>query len=152
MAFAKGTVVSVASSRAEIERMLHRYGISGFQSGWDGDRAAILFEKSGRRVRFELRLPAASEFLKTPENRTRSADDAKRAQAAEHRRLWRALCLVIKAKLESVESGIENFEEAFLANVVLPGDGKTFGEWAAPKIAAAYDQGAKMPPMLGSGT
>jgi hypothetical protein len=64
----------------------------------------------------------------------------------EVRRRWRALGLVIKAKLESVESGIETFESAFMANIVMP-DGKTFGKYAGPAIESAYSTG-KVPLLL----
>lgn len=56
------------------------------------------------------------------------------------RSLWRALLICVKAKLESVESKIESFEEAFMAHVVLP-DGKTASEWLAPQLALAYESG-----------
>lgn len=62
------------------------------------------------------------------------------------RQKWRALALVVKAKLEAVESGISEFEEEFLAHIVLP-DGQTVGRWMQPQIADAYGSG-KMPPML----
>lgn len=149
-AFAKGTTVTVAKSRAEIERMLQRYGVTGYQSGWQDQRAAILFEKNSRRIRFTLELPTLEEFAKAEKNK-RSEAAMKAACEAEQRRLWRSLALVIKAKLESVESGIETFEAAFLNNIVVPGTKETFGEWAIPKIAAAYDRGINMPPMLGAG-
>ncbi len=145
--FAKGTTVTVAKSRSEIEHMLSRYGVSKFQSGWDQDQAAILFEKNGRRIRFTLNLPSEAEFAKADKN-SRSPTAMKSACEAEHRRLWRALTLVIKAKLESVESGIESFESAFLSHVVVPGSNQTFGEWASPQIAAAYERGLNMPKML----
>jgi hypothetical protein len=35
--------------------------------------------------------------------------------------------------------------------IVLPGTGETFGTWAAPQIAAAYERGTDMPPLLGPG-
>jgi hypothetical protein len=70
---------------------------------------------------------------------------------AEKRRRWRCLLLSIKAKLETVANGILTFDEEFLANIVVPGTGETVGTWAAPKIAAAYESGAHMPPMLGAG-
>jgi hypothetical protein len=56
------------------------------------------------------------------------------------RRLWRALLLAIKAKLEVVESGLAIFEEEFLSNIVMP-DGCTVGEHARPWIAEAYETG-----------
>lgn len=148
--FAKGTTVSVAKSKAEIEHMLSRYGVKGYQSGWQNDRAAILFEANGRRVRFTLNLPTDTEFAKAEKNK-RSESAMKVACEAEHRRLWRALALVIKAKLESVESGIESFENAFLSSIVVPNaEGQTIGEWAAPKIQEAYAKAGLMPKMLGA--
>jgi hypothetical protein len=48
--------------------------------------------------------------------------------------------LVIKAKLEAVESGIACFEEEFMAHIVLP-DGRTVGEHVIPGIAQAYETG-----------
>lgn len=55
--------------------------------------------------------------------------------------------LAIKSKLESVESGIEQFDEAFMAQIVLP-DGRTMAEYAMPQIAKSYTSGT-MPPLLG---
>ena len=46
--------------------------------------------------------------------------DQKGAHEQERRRLWRALLLNIKAKLEAVESGISVFDEEFMAHIVLP--------------------------------
>ena len=62
------------------------------------------------------------------------------------RQRWRALSLSIKAKLESVESGIEEFESVFMAQVVTP-NGKTLEEEVRPVIAQAYETG-KMPTLL----
>jgi hypothetical protein len=62
------------------------------------------------------------------------------------RQRWRALALVIKAKLEAVESGITIFEDEFLAHIVLP-DGSTAGDWMRPQIAKAYDKNKMPPPM-----
>jgi hypothetical protein len=64
----------------------------------------------------------------------------------ECRQRWRALLLVIKAKLEAVESGIACFEEEFLAHIVLP-NGQQVGQWLRPQLAFAYERG-NMPPML----
>jgi len=54
--------------------------------------------------------------------------------------------LVIKAKLEAVESGISVFEDEFMANIVMP-DGRTVSEHVRPRIATAYESG-EMPPLL----
>ncbi len=62
------------------------------------------------------------------------------------RQKWRALYLVIKAKLEAVESGISCFEDEFLANIVLP-DGSLVGNFMRPQIEQVYSSG-NMPALL----
>lgn len=54
------------------------------------------------------------------------------------------LLLVIRAKLEAVESGISVFEDEFLANVVMP-DGRTVSQHSRPMIATAYETGRVQP-------
>lgn len=145
--YAENTSVSVASSKTEIERIVERWGASQFMSGWSADQALIAFSAKGRQVRFMLPMPARDERrfthhskgLRTPEAATKEWEQACRQR-------WRALALVIKAKLEAVESGISVFEDEFLANIVLPG-GRTVSDEVRPAIAQAYD-GGKMQPLL----
>ncbi len=151
--FAASTEVPADRSRAEIEKTLARYGANGFMYGWEnaehGDRALIGFRMEGRHIRFELSMPdrSSSEFTLTPGKRLpRSAAAAEAAYEQATRQRWRALSLVVKAKLEAVESGIATFEEEFLAYVVMP-DGKTVGHHAIPGIERAYATG-KMPLLL----
>lgn len=149
--YAKGTAVSVAKSRAEIEAMIVRYGAKKFASGWDARGAVILFEVQNRHVKFVLPLPLPEDEAFTRDKRgfTRTKDAAQREWDSACRQRWRALCLVIKAKLEAVASGITTFEHEFLAHIVLPG-GNTVGDAAIPAIAHAYETG-QMPPLLGPG-
>jgi hypothetical protein len=135
MAYAQRTTVSVDQTRAEIEKTLKRYGAEKFAYMAEGGRAIIVFEANSRRIRFDLPLPEGE----------REKDQQGRRQR------WRALLLCIKAKLESVESKIETFEEAFLAHVVMP-DGNTVGQHTAPLIARSYESGqivALLPPPKG---
>ena len=147
--FAATTDVAADRSRAEIERTLTRYGAEQFMYGWDGPRAVVGFRMAGRMVRFVLPLPdrAAREFTHTV-NRGQKRSDAQVFAAWEQacRQRWRALALVIKAKLEAVESGITSFEEEFLAHTLLP-SGQTAGEWLLPQVAKAYERGS-MPALL----
>lgn len=126
MAFAEHTKVPVEQTKTEIERTLVRYGADRFAYFTEAGKAVIVFEAKDRRLRFDLPLPAGE-----------SDKDQK-----SRRQKWRALLLCIKAKLESVASGIESFEEAFLAHVVLP-NGQTVADHIAPRIAEAYE-GNKM--------
>lgn len=151
MKFAENTNVSSEQSRAEIERTLNRYGATGFMYGWNADTATIMFEMQARRVMFRLQMPdrSAREFVLTPGGkRERSPQDALKAWEQACRQRWRALALVIKAKLEAVETGITVFEDEFMAHIVLPGNRQTVSEWLRPQLAHAYETG-KMPPLLG---
>jgi len=131
--FAVDTKVSVPQTRSEIEQTLEKFGASSFAFAMKPSSAVIAFECQGRRIRFDLPLPE-----NTPAN------------ARAHRQKWRALFLSIKAKLVSVDTGIETFEEAFLAHVVLA-DGSTVGQMSRPAIEQQYQTG-KMVPLLGDGT
>lgn len=171
--YAENTSVPVERSRAMIEHELRRYGADQFVSGWDGDRGAVIqFRARDRHVKVVLHLPRKDrpEFVCLPnklkEHQARVKQAEARGQTAplpfenwcrkppqilaaweqEVRRLWRALHLTVKARLESVASGIESFERAFLDWIVLP-DGRTIGDVIAPQIEEAYQTG-RMPPML----
>lgn len=149
MRYAEKTVVGSDKSRAEIEKTLTRYGATGFMYGWQQGNAIIAFEMMARRVKFMLPLPdrKAKEFTHTPNRGTlRSPQQQEEAYEQSVRQRWRALALVIKAKLEAVESGITVFEDEFLAHIVLP-DGKTVGDFMRPQIDAAYTHGS-MPALI----
>jgi hypothetical protein len=148
MKYAEQTQVPVDRSKSEIERLVQKYGATEFAHGWRSERAMIQFKMRDRYVRFVLPLPVLGDFTKTATGRTRRAGTGAVTSAWEQacRQRWRALALCIKAKLESVESGIEEFEGAFMAQVVMP-DGKTISETVIPAIAEAYRSG-KMPPVL----
>jgi hypothetical protein len=148
--FAAQTSVSVEKSRAEIERTLMRYGASGFFSGFADDVAIVGFRISDRIVKIQMNMPArnSSEFTLSKRGlRSREVATQKWEQACRQR--WRALALILKAKLEAVECGISTVEREFLADIVMP-NGKSFGEWASPQIDDMYKTGG-MPPLLGSG-
>ena len=148
MVYAQNTSVSTIQTHMEIERTLNRYGADGFAYAAQGDMATVIFGMESRRMRFVLTLPDPEEFRYTshspPRERSQKAQDDSYDQAC--RQKWRALLLVIKAKLEAIESGISTLEEEFLANIVLP-DNTTAGDWLIPQIGEAYRTG-EMPPML----
>lgn len=145
--YASSTTVSSHQSRQEIERILERYGADQFMYGWQDNNAVVAFRAHDRRIRFILPLPDKadrkflyhSRGLRTPEAALKEWEQATRQR-------WRALALVIKAKLEAVESGISEFEDEFLANIMLP-NGATVGEWMKPQVEEAYRIG-HMPALL----
>jgi len=148
--YAQDTSVSVEKSKAEIERTLTRYGADGFQTGWHKrqGKAMVAFEFDGRHVRFFVTVPDQSDerFMLTKAGRTRSTVQSLKAWEQEQRQRWRALNLVVKAKMEAIDCGIETFEEAFLAHLVLP-DGSTVAEHLIPKIITAIKRN-KTPRLL----
>lgn len=144
--YAADTSVPVSRSQEEIERTLQRYGAQSFMRGWDQQRAVLAFVLEGRQIRFFLPMPDKEDFRLTPGGRSRTAQSQTEAWEQACRQRWRALALVVKAKLEAVEAGISTFEEEFLANIVLPSGG-TVGEWMKPQIVAAYKTGS-MPALL----
>ncbi|WP_018865082.1 hypothetical protein [Thioalkalivibrio sp. ARh3] len=146
--YAAQTDVTSDRSRAEIERILQRYNASSFMYGWEGDRAVVAFQMNDRRIRFDLPMPDRHShlFTETDTGRARSESAAHKAWEQACRQRWRALALVIKAKLEAVESGITEFEGEFLAHIQLP-DGQTAGAWMRPQIERAYQTG-EMPALL----
>ncbi len=139
--YAAQTQVSVASSRAEIERLLMKYGAHAFASGWEGRMASIMFDLGDRRIRFTLPLPdkADQEFTRTPTGKRRAPAEAQRAYEQAQRQRWRALALIIKAKLEAIETGIATVDEEFLSWIVIPGSTTTIGEQIQPELRRAYE-------------
>lgn len=155
MSYAEGTAVPIDRSKAEIESTLMRYGADQFMTAWDSAQgfAVVGFRFAGRYVQMRVKVPDphAAEF--TTKRRSGSVHVYERAPAEARklweqaqRQRWRALALVIKAKLEAIEAGISTFEEEFLAWTMLP-NGVTVGEWAEPQLIEVYASG-KMPPML----
>jgi hypothetical protein len=131
----------------EIERTLQRYGADAFAYFSEAGRAMIAFRLGGRQIKFILALPDKGLREFTHHTRgVRTADAAMAAWEQACRQRWRALALVIKAKLEAVAAGITTVEDEFLAHTVLP-DGRTVGEWAKPELDEAYRIGA-MPKSL----
>ncbi|HMJ86477.1 MAG TPA: hypothetical protein VK504_25040 [Vicinamibacterales bacterium] len=137
MTFAESTEVPVERTKIEIEKLVvDKHKAEAYMTGHQTNppRVVIQFKMRDRLIRFELPVPA-------PDGRR---NEKQLAQATRTR--WRALLLIIKAKLEAVENGVTTFEEEFLAHIVMPGD-KTIGQYVIPQIGGAYSTG-KLPRML----
>jgi hypothetical protein len=149
--YASKTTVPPEKSRMEIEQTIRRYGAEAFAYGYEGAQAMVTFRAEGRYVRFVIGMPQVEDYRVVPRGtrnamarRTDKQAEDHRAQAERQR--WRALLLVIKAKLEAVDAGIVTFEEEFMAHILLP-NGETVGTYMSPQIEEAYATGT-MPPML----
>lgn len=148
--YAAGTDVPVDRSIAEIRKTLRRYKADSFAFGEEAGRAIIGFAAYGRHVRFVLALPDPDdeEFTVTPTGKRRTATAAETAYEAAVRQVYRVFALVIKAKLEAVESGLVTFQSEFLAHIVLPG-GQTVGDTVEGRVDEAYATG-EVPALLPS--
>lgn len=138
--YATTTNVTSDASVGEIQRILRRYGATAFMQGWDAGSAIVGFEIHDRKIVMTIPMPHADEhrFTHTPSTgKERAATAREREYEQAIRQVWRALALVIKAKLEAVAAGITTIEQEFLAHILMP-DGYTVGQHALPKIAEAY--------------
>lgn len=154
--YARDTAVPVERSRAEIEAVLRKYNADEFSTGWKADAAFIGFKIRNLFIRFVLPLPSRDEKRFT-EQKTRYGYMVKRSETSatkeweqEIRQRWRALLLVIKAKLEAVECGISSIEKEFLAFIVMPND-LTLGDWIIDGVLPMITAG-QMPKMLAAPT
>ena len=148
MRYASHTSVSVEKSRGEIEWVLKRYGAGNFGYLTKDGIAMIAFEAQNRRIRMIVPLPDPKDFERNKKGYERKAERALRSWEQACRQRWRALALVVKAKLECVESGVATFEQEFLPYTLLP-DGKTVGDFMLPQVALAYQTGEMPPQMIG---
>lgn len=153
--YAEDTKVPVARSREHIQHELARFGAERFAFAQEPDRATVMFELGGRRVVMVLPMPDRGDVAFTHMTGPRRGERRSATAAAElyeraKRARWRALFMVIKAKLVAVEAGITTIEREFLADVVLP-NGQTVGQWVAPQLEQAYN-GGRMPALLPGAT
>lgn len=137
--YATETKVPVAKTQGQIRTLILKSGGTHFGIMEEPAQALIVFILAERKMRFSLPLLPA----KPGEN---AASAATREKVMRSR--WRALLLVIKAKIESVESKIETFEEAFLAQVIMPG-GETVYEQLKEPLAIRYRDGSNIPLLAG---
>lgn len=132
--YAAETEVPVEKSKRVIEDLLKAHKAEQFHSGWDAERDIIEFGWQGKQIRFVLPRPQAKDFRISPRGRARTQTQQRQAMEQADRQRWRALYLVVRAKLEAVEAGIAIFEEEFMAFIVIPGQNRTVGEILVPRI------------------
>ena len=140
MSYAVNTKVSVEKSKAEIEKILGRYGADQFMMGTKPGIAMIGFRAHEKIVQFHLPLPSRNDEKFTIDKRRfeRPAHVSERLWEQACRSKWRSLALCIKAKLEAVDAGITTFEAEFMAHLVIPGKGR-LGDLILPQLDKAYE-------------
>jgi hypothetical protein len=136
MPYAQRTQVPIDKTRLDIERLVRKYGATGFSSSWlegrspttGGLSARVEFICHDRHIRLTVHVPPN-------EQRARGK--------------WRVLLLMVKAKLVAVDAGVVTFEEAFFADIVMPETNKTVYETARESVRVSY-RDRKDQPLLGA--
>lgn len=152
-AYATGTKTDISTTETQIKRMLMAAGADGVAMMEQRDKAIVAFHLSDRAIQFRLPLPTRDDerftyMMAYGRHKTlRSPDAAAHAWTQACRERWRALHLCIKAKLESIEQGIETFDDAFLAHIQTP-DGETVGDKMRKELPRLLD-GKPLRPLLG---
>lgn len=149
--YAEKTTVAPEKSRGEIEKVLIRYGADKFTYGYEESRIFVAFQMQKRVVKIVLPMPIreSSDYAVGWALPFRTDAAATKQFDQDIRQRWRALFIVVKAKLESVDSEIETFEEAFMPHIVIPSGeqaGRTIGEAMLPDLIRAIEGGE--PPKL----
>lgn len=146
MTYAKDTKVSWKKSKQDIEDLVSKRGGGAFGVVTTPESVIVAFEMNDRRIRFNMLFPSLEDFARNSKGQRVAAAQAKSSYEKELRRRWRALLFTIKAKFVSVEDGIEVFDAAFMAQIVMP-NGMTTEEWLIPQLRESFASG-KMPPLL----
>lgn len=138
--YAANTSVPVERSRAELERILTKYGASKFGTMSEPTKAIVYFEVKGRQVQWTIPMPSPSDKAFTHKGwRLRVTSQRDKLLDTERKRRWRVGVITVKAMLEAVESKLLTFDQAFLPHIVIPGTAKTIGEaLSTPKLDALY--------------
>lgn len=126
--YASDTKVTVSSSQAELRKLLTKYGVSSFGFAEQPGGAMLAFQAGGynHRVFMPIRSAEDSAFAYAG-TRRRDAKGRKAAASQEERARWRALLLVVKAKLEYAAILGQSVESAFTEYRVLS-SGRTVQE------------------------
>jgi hypothetical protein len=131
------TTVAVEKSQSEVRALLAKHGATSFAFGEevddDGVRwALVTFQARAMLVRIKVPHKAVDQAeVSRRARRARSkthAEIAFEAHEQEARRIWRVIAWGLKARMVSVEEGVETFEQAFLPHLVNPGTGRTVYE------------------------
>lgn len=138
------TAVPVEKSQGEIRKLLYQHAAANFsftETVVEGQAwAAIDFVLHEQRVRIRVPLKPVNRRLvaeKVKRSRTKGAAEIEREMVEqEAKRIWRVMFHTLKARLVSVEEGVETFEEAFLSHLVDPVTGMTM--WEAVKGAVEH--------------
>ena len=134
----QSTKAPAARSQEDIRKILSKYGADGvqFSEDWKGRILIVRFRYTISDVEyfvaFKVPIPQADD--KTPTGRNRTRTQVIKLQAQHERGIWRAVHWAIKSRMESIDFGIETFQEAFLSHFELPGTDQRIGDVLIPRL------------------
>ncbi len=128
----------VAKSQEDIRKILMKYGADGvqFSEDWQARLLFIRFLYSIKDVQYSVvfKVPIPQAEDQSPGGRPRPVSQRIKLQEQYDRGIWRAVFWAIKSRMESVDFGIETFQEAFLSHFEIPGSNKQIGEVLIPRL------------------
>lgn len=125
--YAEDTKVPVSRSQDQIKDELRKLGADQIGVMEGKGQAFVVFKV--RDTLYRLATPAA------PKGQT----------DREHRRIWRSMGLLVKARSVAIRDGITTVEREFLADSVMP-DGTVLADHSQRLIQSAYKDGG--PPKM----
>jgi len=134
--YAEGTSVDVHRSQQEVGTLLRKWGASQVIMAWDeAEGAGVRFRLGGRYAQLMVRSPSPKRLAELRLRHPRTPE--KERADAEQRRSWRALLLLVKAKLEAIAAGITTAEREFMPDLLMD-DGRRLEEWALPVLETRH--------------
>jgi len=125
----RGTKVPASVSQGELERVLRRYGATGFgvQTDYLSGIVKVYFrvpDKPGAQVSVPVRLDIDVNEVYRALHRKEAPEPDKRAEgwAKAERVAWRQLILWVDAALSAATAGMQPLSEAFFAHTLVRAD------------------------------
>lgn len=137
--YAETTTVPVERSQHELGTLLRKAGAEAVMTAWDATQGAgVRFRMDGVYAQLIVPHPSPERMATLVKARPRTLRVDLEEQ--EERRCWRALLLLVKAKLEAIAGDITTMEREFMPDLLLS-DGRRLEQWAAPALAEMYQTG-----------
>ena len=123
MAYEK-TAVPVARSQEAVRTLLRDAGADrvAFGEVLNGPALSVGVEFLHNEVLVRVTCPVGEPSMST------------KTTEQETRRVWRVLHWSLKARMESINEGLETFEQAFLPHIVDPASGRTLWQMVQPAL------------------
>ncbi len=129
----------------ELDALLKKHGAAqrAFMDDDAKGEAVVMFTLRERQFRLAIPLPKLDAFKRVCSRRSwkdATPEQQRKAHEQACRERWRAVVLLVKAKLELIALGVSSAEREFLADLVLP-DGMRVHDRLKLAISDTYQSG-----------